>query len=103
MPTRSSYDYTNIRRILNTRIHGRLSSINSASDTGTDTNIERDLINSAVRIVISDLDFRGNIREAVLTPNLMDNQWDYALPADVKSTDIIDLRPQNTDSRVYFE
>lgn len=72
-------------------------------DTGTDTNIERDLINSAVRTAISDMDFRGNIRESVLTPNLMDNQYDYALPNDVKADRIIDLRPQNTDSRGEFE
>lgn len=65
--------------------------------------MERDLINSAVRISLTDLDFRGNIREAVLTPNLMDNQYDYALPADVKGDRIIDLRPQVTDSRGQFE
>lgn len=102
MPVLSSYPYSTIRRILQTRAHGRLANL-SLGDTGSDTNIERDLINSAVRTVISDLDIRGNIREAVLTPNLMDNQYDYALPNDVKADRIIDLRPQNTDSRGEFE
>lgn len=101
MPVRSTYDYSLIRRILNTKIHGRLTNLLSG-DTG-DSNIERDLINSAVRTAISDIDFRGNIRESVLTPNIMDNQFDYALPTDVKADKIIDLRPQVTDSRGEFE
>jgi len=102
MPIRSIYDYALIRRIIQTKVHGRLSNIQSG-DTGSDSNQERDLINSAVRISLSDIDFRGNIREVVLTPNLMDNQFDYALPVDVKADKIIDLRPQNTDSRGEFE
>lgn len=101
MPTRSSYPYSLIRRILNTKVHGRITNITSG-DT-SDTDLERDLINSAVRIAISDIDFRGNIRESVLTPNLMDNQYDYALPTDVKADAIIDIRPQVTDSRGEFE
>lgn len=101
MATRSIYDYATIQRLLNTKIHGRRSNLTSG-ESG-DTNVERDLINSAVRIAMSDVDFRGNIREALLTPNLMDNQYDYALPVDVKADRIIDLRPQNTDSRGEFE
>lgn len=99
MPTRSSYDYATIQRILNTKVKGRRANLNQASDT----NIERDLINSAVRTALSDIDFRGNIRESVLTPNLMDNQLDYAMPSDVKADKIIGLRPQVTDSRGEFE
>lgn len=90
-----TYSYSLLQRLLNTKIHGRRTNLNTSGDT----NIERDLINSAVRIALSDIDFRGNIRESVLTPNLMDNQWDYSLPADVKSDRIIDFRPQITDSR----
>ena len=101
MPALSSYPYSLLRRIANTRVHGRLTNLLSG-DTG-DSNIERDLINSAVRTAISDIDFRGNIREAVLVPNLMDNEFDYALPVDVKADKIIDLRPQVTDSRGEFE
>lgn len=73
----SNYPYSTLTRILHTKIHGRLSELNS-----TDTNTERDLINSAVRVAVSDLDFKGTIRESVLTPNLMDNQWDFTLPTD---------------------
>lgn len=98
MPTLGTYNYALLQRILQTKIHGRRDNLNNA-----DTNTERDLINSAVRIGLSDIDFRGNIRETVLTPNLMDNQWDYALPVDVKADNIIDFRPQNTDSRDEFE
>ena len=98
MPQLSSYPYSLVRRILQTKIHGRIENLNA-----TDTNTERDLVNSAVRVAMSDVDFRGNIRETTLTPNLMDNQWDYVLPSDVKADNIIDLRPQNTDSRSEFE
>lgn len=98
MPTLSSYPYSLLQRILNTKIHGKRADLNTG-----DSNVERDLINSAVRMAMSDIDFRGNIRESLLTPNLMDNQYDYALPSDVKADKIIDLRPQNTDSRGEFE
>ena len=101
MPTLGTYNYALIQRILNTKIHGRRSNLTSG-ESG-DTNVERDLINSAVRVALSDIDFRGNIREVSLTPGLMDNQFDYALPSDVKADRIIDLRPQITDSRGEFE
>lgn len=99
MPTLSTYSYTLIRRLLNGKIHNRVDNLNA----GSDTSVERDIVNSAVRIAMSDVDFRGNIRETVLTPNLMDNQWDYALPVDFKGDQAIDFRPQNTDSRGEFE
>lgn len=99
MPNLSSYNYGLIKRILNGKIHGRVSNLNS----GDDTNVERDLINSAVRVALSDIEFRGNIRETILVPSLMDNQFDYALPNDVKADNIIDFRPQATDSRDEFE
>src|SRR3990167_8938925 len=98
MPTQSTYNYLLLRRILNTKIHGNLAILNA-----NDTNIERDLINSSVRIALSEIEFRGNIREVLLTPNLMDKQWDYELPNDVKADNIIGLSPQNTDSRSEFE
>lgn len=98
MSTRAIYDYVLIQRLLNGRIHGRRANLNS----GDDTNIERDLINSAVRVAIADIEFRGNIREAVLTPSLADSLFEYALPTDVKADNIIDLRPQ-TDTRGEWE
>lgn len=103
MPTRSQYDYLLLRRIVNTKLHGRISSVESASDTGTDTNVIRDAINSAVRTVLSDISWRGLIREQQLTPLLTDSHYEYALPADVLSADIIDLRPQVSDCRGWFE
>ena len=101
MATFSQYPYSLLRRILSTKIHGRLANLTSGESS--DTNVERDLINSAVRIALSDIDFRGNIREATLTPNLMDNAYDYALPVDVKADRIIDLRPQVTEERDQYE
>ena len=98
MPSLGTYNFGQIKRDLQGKIHGRLRNLES-SDTGSDTNIPRDLINSGARIAMSDVDFRGNIRVASLTPNLTDNQYDYALPADVKANQIIDFLPQNTDSR----
>lgn len=97
MPVRSTYDYALVRRILQGKVHGRLGNL-AMGDTGSDSNIERDLINSAVRVALSDIEFRGNIRETTLTPSLSDCQWEYALPTDVKADNIIDLRPQ-TDTR----
>ena len=97
----STFTYSQIQRDLNTKVHGRRSQINSG-DTG-DTNIERDLINSAVRVALSDVDFRGTLRRVTLTPNLMDNQYDYAIPNDVKATQIVDFSPQITDCRSIFE
>lgn len=101
MPKLGTYTYSLLQRILNTKIHGRRTNLTS-SESG-DSNVERDLINDAVRISISDIDFRGMIRETALAPNLMNNQYDYAFPVDIKGQAIIDLRPQNTDSRGEFE
>lgn len=98
---RGIYTYNQIKRDLNTRIHGRRTNLISG-DTG-DTDIERDLINSAVRVAMSEASFRGTIRESVLTPNLTDNSYDYSLPTDVLGDKIIDFRPQVTDSRGEFE
>lgn len=72
-------------------------------DTGTDSNIEPDLINSAVRITLSDIGWRGLERETTLVPMLADNQWEYALPNDVLANEIIDLRPQVTNDRGQHE
>lgn len=101
MAKRAIYDYALLQRLLNTKIHGKRANLTSG-ESG-DTSVERDLINSAVRIAISEIDFRGNQVSTQLTPNLMDNQWDYALPNDFKGDAFIDLVPQLTDSRGEFE
>lgn len=100
MPTRGIYSYSQLQRELNVKIHGRRTNLMSG-DTG-DSNIERDLINSAVRIVLSELDMRGALRETSLAPALMDFQYDYALPFDVKGDKIAGLRPQS-DTRSEHE
>ncbi len=92
-----SYPYSSLQGILNSKIHGRRANLNPAGDSDN----ERTLINSAVRIAISDIDFRGNIRKTLLTPNLQRNQWDYVLPQDADQ--IIDFEPENTDTRDEFE
>jgi len=102
MPTRSTYTYSLVRRVLQTKVHGRLGNL-AMGDTGTDTNIERDLINSAVRVVLSDVGWRGMQRETSLVPMLADNHWEYALPNDVLGDQIMDLRPQVTDCRGQFD
>lgn len=90
MPTASSYPYSLVKRIVNGKIHGRFANL----DANSDTNLGRDIINSAVRIALSDVEFRGNIRESTLTPSLADENFEYVLPTDVKADNIIDLRPQ---------
>jgi hypothetical protein len=100
-PTRGIYTYSQLQRELNIKIHGRRANLTSG-ESG-DTNVERDLINSAVRTVISEVDLRGSQRTAVLSPNLANYQYDYVLPEDVKGDNIISLQPQNTDCRGEFE
>ena len=98
---RAIYTYSQIQRDLNAATHGRRTNL-IPGDTG-DTNLERDLINRGVRIAISEIDFRGNKRKVQLTPGLMDNQFDYSIPLDVKGDRITDFSPQITDSRGEFE
>ena len=54
----------------------------------------RNLINRAARIVWTDVDIRSAKRKAVLSPNLFDDVYDYACPADLKQTAIVDLQDQ---------
>ena len=98
MATLGTYSYSLIKRIVNGKIHGRFSNL----DANSDTNLGRDIINSAVRVALSDIEFRGNIRETTLSPSLSDENFEYVLPADVKADNIIDLRPQ-TDTRGEFD
>lgn len=98
MPSRGTYNYALLQRGLNARIGGRRAEL-----TSQDSNIERDVIDNAVRTVISELDLRGTIRESTMTPGLLDNFYDYALPNDAKGMGVIDLRPQATDTRGEYE
>jgi len=104
MPTRAIYTYSQIQRDLNAKLHGRRKNLVTTGDTvAGDSNLERDLINSGARIAMSEVDFRGNIREITLNPALSDCQWSYDAPNDLKADQIIDFRPQVTDSRGEFE
>lgn len=94
-----TYNYTLLKRNLNGMIHNRIDNLN----TGSDTNVERDLINRAVRDALTDIEFRGNIREVTLTPSLMDENFEYVLPSDVKADNIIDLRPQSGEREEFSE
>ena len=99
MPTASSYPYSLVKRIVNGKIHGRFANL----DANSDTNLGRDIINSAVRVALSDVEFRGNIRETTLTPSLTDENFEYVLPTDVKADNIIDLRPQSGEREEFSE
>ncbi len=98
---RATYDFATLQRILNTKLHGKRANLTSG-ESG-DTSVERDLINSGVRIAISEIDFASTAREQVLTPNITDNQYEYFAPSDLKRDQVISFRPQNTDSRGEFE
>ena len=99
MPILGTYNYSLLRRNLNGMIHNRIENLNSNGDT----NVERDLINRAVRDALSDIEFRGNIRETTLTPSLSDENFEYVLPTDVKADNIIDFRPQTGEREEFDE
>lgn len=62
-----------------------------------------DIVNRAVRQVISDVDLRSCKRTASLSPRLFTGIYDYAAPSDLKRRAIIDVYPQGqrTDSLEY--
>ena len=51
-------------------------------------------LNRAVRFVVGDIDLRSTKRASALAPNLMDDQYNYTAPADLKDTALIDIRRQ---------
>lgn len=51
-------------------------------------------MNRAVRFVLGDIDLRSTKRSAQLSPNLFDDEYDYAAPSDLKETALIDIRKQ---------
>lgn len=48
--------------------------------------------NQAMRFVIADVDMRSTKRRTALSPNLMDDIYDYTAPSDFKK--LIDIKPQ---------
>lgn len=79
-----TYTRTNMRDVLNSRVHGKLSNLIDANE----------ILNSAVRFVINDADLRGSKRRAILAPNVFDDVYSYTLPTDVKGNKLIDVIPQ---------
>ena len=51
-----------------------------------------DIVNRAVRDVISEVDLRSTKRMTYLSPVLNDEQYDYQAPADLKDLSLIDIR-----------
>src|SRR3990167_10186567 len=50
--------------------------------------------NRAVRFVLGETDLRSTKRQGTLSPNMFNNQFDYAAPSDIKGNKIIDIRKQ---------
>lgn len=59
----------------------------------------QDAINSAARQVYLDVDLRSAKRNAVITPNIFDDVYQYTAPSDLKDYAIIDIKPQKFTNR----
>lgn len=51
-------------------------------------------MNRAARLVVSENDLRSTIRNSVLSTDLFDGVYQYAIPSDLKGEAIIDIQPQ---------
>jgi len=78
------YTRSQLKDRVNAGIHGKKDMLISFDD----------LINDAIREVISEVDLRSNKRQAELQTNLFDNVFQYASPADLSVNKIIDIRTQ---------
>lgn len=52
------------------------------------------IANRSVKEVVSEIDLRSTKRKTALSPNLMDDIYDYSAPSDLKGLKIIDIKPQ---------
>src|SRR3990167_7010274 len=77
-----TYTNQNLRDLLNGRIKGKRVKLVDVDN----------VLNSAVRIVKTDVDLRGSIRRATLAPNIFDDIYSYTLPTDADK--LIDIIPQ---------
>src|SRR3990167_4983444 len=84
MPSTPTYTEQNLRDLLNSRVHGKLNNLIDADE----------ILNSSVRFVLNDIDLRGSKRRTTLAPNLLDDNYSYTLPSDVKGNKLIDIIPQ---------
>lgn len=83
------------RSQLKTSINGR---IYNKSGLLADINTT---INNAVREVISSVDLRSTKRKAATAPNLFNDIYQYACPADLKAAKIISLQPQTYERDLF--
>lgn len=87
-----NYSYTNLKSAVNGRIHGKIGLLIDA----------RTSINNAVREIWSLVKFKSAIRQSTLAPNLVQDIYQYAAPADAQIDCLIDLQRQTQD-RPRFE
>ena len=59
--------------------------------------VVQDRVNRAARMLYVDMDLRSAKRKAVITPNIFDDIYEYALPSDFKA--FIDVKPQASFTR----
>jgi len=81
MPT---YTYQNFYDTLDGKLHNKITNLTDPRQT----------INDAVRHVTADLDLRTAKRKAAVSPNIFEDVYDYACPADMKGVSLIDVLPQ---------
>lgn len=87
-----NYSYANLKAAVNGRIHGKVGMLLDV----------RSSINNAVREIWSIVDFKSAIRSAVMAPNLVQDNYQYACPTDAQMDNLIDLQRQTLD-RSRFE
>lgn len=76
-----NYTQANLNTITGTMISGEVSAANFLI-----------IANQAMRFIVSEVDFRSTIRKSALSPNLMDDIYNYSAPSDFKK--LIDIKPQ---------
>lgn len=52
------------------------------------------IANQALKEILGDIDLRSSIRKSALSPNLLDDIYQYSAPSDLKGDKIIDVQPQ---------
>ena len=83
-----TFSLTNIKSSLSLRLSGEI----------VDASLSL-IANDAVLSVIADIDLVSTIRKTAMSPNLMDGQYDYSAPSDLKGEKIIDVKSQTTRGR----
>lgn len=87
-----NYSYASLKSAVNGRIHGKMGMLIDP----------RTSLNNAVREIWSIVKFKSAIRQSSLTPNLVQDIYQYACPPDAQMDSIIDLQRQKP-GRAKFE